>query len=103
MHVISDELEDNIVSRLSGNRSVLIIVPDVDKPLQANPCSNMSCEEVCVLTENSVKLEARCLCKLCDSEKIVEQGNFLLIWIVTAFLIIAFLILIVCLVIYFRL
>lgn len=104
LRVISSQLEDKMISKLSGTGNVLVVVPDVDKLVQTNPCLSTSCAEVCVLTESSIEPEARCLCKFCGNDKIVEEGSSLLSWIVTAILIFTFFSLIVLfLVVYFRL
>jgi hypothetical protein len=104
LRVITSQLEDKMVSSLGSSGVVFTIVSDEEKLNQTNPCLNLQCPELCVLTEGSIESGARCMCKVCREKEVVESGTWILSWTIIVLLVLIFLILVVLfLVIYFRL
>lgn len=105
LRVFTSKGEDKEILALSGSVFQFVVVPDNFKVGQSNPCDNLKCAEVCVLSDNvPAQPEAQCVCRVCEVVDIAKVESSIFGWVISIILLLLLVTLFALVVIvYFRL
>jgi len=97
--------EDKEILALVGLNFQFAVVPDNFTVSQPNPCGNLNCAEVCVLSDNTpYKPTAQCVCRVCETVDLNQEESSIFGWVISIILLLLLLTLFALVVIvYFRL